>query len=56
MGAFSLMSIILFWSELNDRLRLLLTLDGLHGDCGFVERDGLLRLRSAGTDGNQTDG
>lgn len=51
-----LVNVGVFWSELNDRLRLLLTLDGLHGDCGFVERDGLLRLRSAGTDGNQTDG
>lgn len=51
-----LVNVGVFWSELNDRLRLLVSLDGLHGDRGFVQRDGLLRLRSAETDGNQTDG
>lgn len=35
-----------FWSELNNSLFLLVTLDGLHGNSGFVQRDRFLRLRS----------
>ncbi len=45
--AFLLMAL---WLELNNRLCLLVTLDCLHGNCCFIERDRFLGLRSAETD------
>lgn len=44
-----------FWSELNNRPWLVATLDSLHGNRGFIERDWLLWLRSAGRDDKMTD-